>query len=65
MKELKNPLLWGFASLLGGMIIGAWGWDKYESTIPARTAGSVTMMVIGVAMIVIGLLIFFIGGNRK
>lgn len=65
MKEIKNPIFWGFVSFFGGMVLGAWGWDKSESTIPERTNGSVTMMVVGSAMIVAGLLIFFILGNRK
>lgn len=65
MKELRNPVFWGFIGLFGGMIIGGWGWDKYESTIPERTTGSVTMMVTGVLMIVVGLLLFFTAGNKK
>jgi len=65
MKELKNPVFWGFIALLGGMILAGWGWDKNESTMPERTVGSVPMMIIGVAGIITGLLIFFIQGNRK
>jgi hypothetical protein len=65
MKQLKNPLFWGFVGLLGGMILAGWGWDKHDSTIPERTVGSVPMMVVGVAMILAGLLIFFLYGNRK
>lgn len=65
MNELKNPILWAAISLFGGMIIGAWGWDKFESTIPERTNGSVTMIIVGVAMIIAGLLTFFIVGKGK
>lgn len=65
MKILKNPLLWGFISFLGGMIIAAWGWDKNESTIPGRTEGAITMIIVGVAMIIVALFIFFVLGNKR
>lgn len=65
MKEFKNPILWGFVALLGGMIVGGWGWNKFESTIPERTIGSIPIMIIGVAGIIIGLVLFFTQGNRK
>lgn len=65
MKELKNPVFWGFVSFLGGMILGAWGWDKNESTIPERTHGAVTMIIVGVAMILAGLVTFYVVSNRK
>lgn len=65
MSELKNPTFWGFVSLLGGMILGGWGWDKYESTIATRTHGSVAMMIMGCVMIVGGLLTFYIVSNTN
>jgi len=65
MKLFKNPIFWGVALFAGGILLGAIGWDKDESTIPERTVGSVPMMATGVAMIVVGLLIMFIAGNRK
>lgn len=65
MKELKNPVFWGFVSFLGGMIVAGWGWDKNESTIPERTHGAVAMIVIGCVMIVAGTAIFIIQSNRK
>lgn len=53
--ELKNPALWAVASFILGMAVAAWGWDKNESTIAARTHGAVTMIVVGCVMIVAGL----------
>jgi hypothetical protein len=50
---------------LGGMIIGGWGWDKNESTIPERAKGGAAMMWVGGAMIAIGGVGFFTFGNRK
>lgn len=65
MKELRNPVFWGFVGLLGGMILAGWGWDKNESTIPERTQGAIPMIIIGCVMIVTGLLIFYIASNNK
>lgn len=64
-NQFKNPLFWCFVLLLGGMIIGGWGWDKNESTIPSRTEGADFMMISGVVSIVAGLIGFYILGNRK
>lgn len=50
MSEFKNKWLYVAAAMLGGLIIAGIGWDKYESTIPERTNGSVVMMVIGLIM---------------
>jgi sulfite exporter TauE/SafE len=55
----------GFGSLLGGMIIGAIGWDKYESTLPWRTQGSVFMIVLGCVMIAFGLFIIKINTKKE
>ncbi len=65
MKLIKNPIFWAFFLLLVGMIIGAWGWDKHESTIAERTTFSTPMMVAGCVMIVSGLILMFTQGNRK
>lgn len=65
MKLLKNPIFWGFVLFLGGMIVGGIGWDRHDSTLPWRTQGSTTIIVIGVVMIVAGIAIFFTKGNRK
>lgn len=63
---MKINLTAVFAGLFaGGMGLGAWGWDKYESTIEARTHGSVAMIVIGCVMIVVGLIGIFSGSNNK
>lgn len=64
-NQFKNPLFWGFVFFLGGIIIGAIGWDRHESTIPERAVGSVAIMTIGVIGIVLGLFIFFTKGNKK
>jgi len=55
----------GFGSLLSGMIIGGWGWDKFESTITARTHGSVFMIIVGVALIIIGLLALNLSSQKR
>lgn len=52
--ELKNPTLWAVASFALGMVIAAWGWDKNESTVLARTHGAVLMIVVGCIMILAG-----------
>jgi TRAP-type C4-dicarboxylate transport system permease small subunit len=65
-KKTNVPLLICIISFALGMIIGAWGWDKHESTIAARTVGSVFMMWTGGIMIVGGLLgMLLIGGKTK
>lgn len=48
-----------------GMVIGAWGWDKYESTIEARTHGSVAMIAGGCVMIVVGLVGMFSSDKKN
>ena len=63
--NLKNPVFWAFVSFLGGMILAAWGWDKNESTITARTQGAVPMIIIGCVMIVAGLYVFFTSKNTS
>ena len=57
----------GVGSLLLGMIIGAIGWIKNESTIAADTKGAITLIVSGVTMIIGGLVVifFFAKGVRK
>lgn len=66
MKLIKNPIFWAFVLFLGGMIVGGIGWDKHDSTIEARTHGSVVMIIIGIAMIVVGGVMFFtVKGNKE
>lgn len=64
-KKTNIPLLICVIAFALGMGIGAWGWDKNESTIPERTKGGVAMMVTGSIMIVGGLIGMFTLGNRK
>lgn len=61
----KNPILWGVVLFLGGMVIGAIGWDKYDSTLPARTQGSVALIILGIIMILAGLVIFNTKGRKN
>jgi hypothetical protein len=63
--ELKNPTFWAVISFILGLIIAAWGWDKNESTIEARTHGAVIMIVIGCVLAVAGLLGMWAVSNRK
>lgn len=64
-KKTNIPLLICVGAFALGMIIGAWGWDKNESTIPERTKGGVAMMVTGSIMIAGGLIgMFTIKGKR-
>lgn len=65
-KKTSVPLVISIIAFVLGIIIGAWGWDKNESTIPARTVGAVPMIVVGCVMIVGGLIgMFTIGGKSK
>jgi hypothetical protein len=64
-SEFRNPLFWAAAAFIGGLVLAAWGWDKNDSTIAARTHGSVAMIVTGCVLAVAGLIYFFTGGNRK
>lgn len=50
MSELKNKWLYVAAAMLGGLILAGIGWDRYESTVPERTIGSVAMMAVGLIM---------------
>jgi TRAP-type C4-dicarboxylate transport system permease small subunit len=66
-QKKTNPVLLACViAFFLGMIIGGWGWDKNESTIPERTKGGVAMMWTGGIMIVSGLLgMFLLGGKTK
>jgi hypothetical protein len=65
-KKTNVPLLISIIAFALGMVIGAWGWDKNESTIPERTHGAVAMIVVGCVMIGGGLSgMFLIGGKTK
>lgn len=64
-KKTNIPLLISVIAFTLGMAIGAWGWDKNESTIPERTHGAVAMIVTGCALIGGGLIGMFTIGNRK
>jgi len=65
-KKTNPALAICVAAFFIGMIIGGWGWDKNESTIPERTHGAVAMMWIGGILIAGGLLgMALIGGKTK
>ena len=63
--ELKNPATLSALSFALGIVIAAWGWDKNESTIAARTHGAVVMIVIGCVMIVAGAIGMCTVSNRR
>lgn len=58
-------LLLSATAFVIGMGLAGWGWDKNESTIPARTVGAVPMIVIGCIMIIGGIIGFFTAGSKK
>lgn len=64
-SELKNPVFWAVICFFIGLGLAAWGWDKNESTIPARTHGAIAMIVVGCAVALLGLIGFFTVGNKK
>lgn len=64
-KNTNIPLLICVISFVLGMIIAAWGWDKNESTIEARTHGAVFMIITGCIMIAGGLIGMKAIGGRK
>lgn len=65
-KKTNIPLLISIIAFALGMGLAAWGWDKNESTIEARTHGAVFMIVTGCVMIGGGLLgMYLIGGKTK
>lgn len=64
-NQFKNPIFWCVVLFIGGMALAAWGWDKNESTIAARTVGAVPMIIGGCVSIALGLLGFFTLGNKK
>ena len=63
--ELKNPATLSLLSFALGIIIAAWGWDKNESTIAARTHGAVAMIVVGCVMILAGIIGMAVVSNRR
>jgi uncharacterized membrane protein YidH (DUF202 family) len=64
-KKTNIPLVICIIGFVLGMIIAAWGWDKNESTIAARTHGAVAMIVVGCAMIVVGAIGMYSASNKK
>ena len=63
-KNTNVPLLISVICFIVGLIIGAWGWDKNESTILERTHGAVAMIIIGCTLIIGGLIGMFVIGGR-
>lgn len=64
-KKTHPVLAVCISAFILGMIIGGWGWDKNESTIPKRTKGGVFMMWTGGIMIAGGLIGMALIGGRK
>lgn len=64
-NQSKNPVFWSIIAFVIGLALAAWGWDKNESTIEARTHGAVPMIIGGCILAFIGLLGFFTVGNKK
>jgi hypothetical protein len=64
-KSKINPVAICAILFAGGIALAAWGWDKNESTIAARTHFAVPLIVIGCVMIAVGAIGFFTVGNRK
>lgn len=64
-SETRNPIFWCLVAVAIGAVLAVIGWDKNESTIPERTHGAVTMIVIGCTLLVGGLLGWQLFGNRK
>ncbi len=64
-SELKNPVFWAVICFFAGLGLAAWGGDKNESTIAARTHGGVPMIIVGCVLAAGGLIGFFAMGNKK
>jgi hypothetical protein len=64
-NELKNPATLSVLSFALGIVIAAWGWDKNESTIAARTHGAIAMIVVGCIMILAGIIGMASVSNRR
>jgi len=64
-NQTKNPIFWCAVAFVVGLAVAAWGWDKNESTIEARTHGAIFMIVAGCIVAGLGLLGFFTLGNKK
>lgn len=60
-RSIINRIL-GFGLMGGGLFIAGWGWDKWESTIPARTEGALTMMIVGCLMFFVPIIYLFATG---
>jgi hypothetical protein len=64
-SELKNPIFWCTVAFFLGIGLAAWGWDKNESTIAARTHGAVAMIIVGCVLTAGGLIGWFTIGNKR
>ena len=65
-KKTNPTLIICIAAFVVGLAVAAWGWDKNESTIEARTHGAVFMIVAGCIVGAAGLLgMALIGGKTK
>ena len=64
-NQKKSPIGWFVLAFAAGLSLAGWGWDKNESTIPARTIGAVPMIVVGCALIVGSIVGFFSVAKTK
>jgi glucose uptake protein GlcU len=64
-NQFKNKWFYVLIAMVLGMVIAAWGWDKNESTDPARTHGAVFMIVAGLVLFFGAVGYLFMGSNRK
>lgn len=64
-SELKNKWLYVAIAMVGGLVLAAWGWDKNESTIAARTHGAVFMIITGLVLFLGGFIALCTGSNGK
>lgn len=63
-NQFKNKWFYVLAAMVIGIVLAAWGWDKNESTIPARTNGAVFMIVTGCALFLGAVGMLWAGSNR-
>lgn len=61
----KHKPLIGLILVVIGVTLLIWGWDKWESTIEARTHGALTMLITGGISLIAGLGTWFSLWGKK